>query len=105
MDGLVRTGRWGVLFAAACLVATATAAQEVAGTVHNQQHDPVSGVVLRWIDPQGQATETLTDGEGHYRVSLSPSTVVGPTETLAPGRYALGQNYPNPFNPGTVIPF
>jgi N-acetylneuraminic acid mutarotase len=86
------------------LICAAACAHTVSGTVTNQQGNPVADVLMRWRGPRGQATETVTDVAGFYRVNLPTNTAVRELDGTLPTENHLFQNYPNPFNPGTVIP-
>ena len=55
------------LLATACLLPSGSAAQEVSGTVRNQQDRPVAEVLLRWIGPSGETAEATTGADGSYR--------------------------------------
>ena len=81
------------------------AGQPITGRVTNQQGDPVGGVLLRWIDPQGQTTSVFCDAAGFYQVDLGFLTLIEGDRSSVPGSFLLEPNYPNPFNPGTTIPF
>ena len=80
-------------------------AQEVSGTVHNQQDRPVAAVQLRWSGPNGIAATNTTDADGRYQLALPRPTPVNGATAELPVAFSLGQNYPNPFNPETIIPF
>ena len=73
--------------------------------VSNQQGAPVAGVLLRWVDMGGAASETRTGADGAYALDLVGVTAVGEVFGSGPTAHALGQNYPNPFNPSTTLPF
>lgn len=91
------------LLASACLLADGIA-QDITGTVHNQQDRPVAAVQVRWTDLNGTTVATTTDANGRYQLALPRPTVVGDVTAELPSTFSLGQNYPNPFNPETVIP-
>lgn len=94
-----------LLYVSTCLPPAIGVAQDIAGTVHNQQDSPVAAVQVRWTGPNDAIAARTTDENGCYQLAPPRSTVVGDVTAELPTTVSLGQNYPTPFNPETVIPF
>ncbi len=84
---------------------------EVAGTVANEQGDPLAERTVRLYNATDDLLDTAaTDTGGHFTLSYEQQPTSSDPGDQAqgpaiPSEFKLGASYPNPFNPHTTVPF
>ncbi|MCK5537083.1 carboxypeptidase regulatory-like domain-containing protein [bacterium] len=77
----------------------------ISGRVTDDRNNFVSGAKITIYRQDNEQSQTYTDSQGYYSISLPTIINIDRGNNYFPNDFTLFQNYPNPFNPNTIISF